>query len=189
MQLFLEPFLMLKMYHFTKTGAGQTCLGKTPKKRLHCFILVDGVELVCDSDLCIVPITSATLPVKALAAAMGRRGWSLFATADPQPRGSIEVCVGTQHVALVDQWCEDLAAAVLEVQQAPPEDETKKKKKKPEQKTRGVSAYDAVSGDEQQKGKTAAAGEPEEAAAAALQAKLRGRLLAYVESSLEVPKL
>jgi hypothetical protein len=188
MQLFLEPFLMLKMYHFTKTGAGQTCLGKTPQKRLHCFILVDGVELVCDSDLCIVPITSATLPVKALAAAMGRRGWSLFATADPQPRGSIEVCVGTQHVALVDQWCEDLAAAVLEVQQAPPEDETKKKKK-PEQETRGVSAYDAVSGDEQQKGKTAAAGEPEEAAAAALQAKLRGRLLAYVESSLEVPKL
>ena len=146
------------------------------------------MELVCDSDLCIVPITSATLPVKALAAAMGRRGWSLFATADPQPRGSIEVCVGTQHVALVDQWCEDLAAAVLEVQQAPPEDETKKKKK-PEQETRGVSAYDAVSGDEQQKGKTAAAGEPEEAAAAALQAKLRGRLLAYVESSLEVPKL
>lgn len=63
----------------------------------------DGIELVCDSDLCIVPITSATLDVKALAGAMAKRGWSLFASADPQPRGSIEVCVGTQHVQLVDQ--------------------------------------------------------------------------------------
>ena len=56
------------------------------------------MELVCDSDLCIVPITSATLDVKAIAAAMGRRGWSLFASADPAPRGSIEVCCGTQVI-------------------------------------------------------------------------------------------
>ena len=63
----------------------------------------DGIELVCDSDLCIVPITSTTLAVKSLAAAMGKRGWSLFASADPQPYGSIEVCVGTQHVQLIDQ--------------------------------------------------------------------------------------
>ena len=77
--------------------------------------LLMAVELVCDSDLCIVPITSATLEVKALAAAMGKRGWSLFASADPAPRGSIEVCVGTQHVALAEQWCEDLASSVEEV--------------------------------------------------------------------------
>ncbi len=62
-------------------------------------LATEGVELVCDSDLCIVPITSATLEVKAIAAAMGRRGWSLFASADPAPRGSIEVCCGTQHVS------------------------------------------------------------------------------------------
>lgn len=62
-----------------------------------------GIELVCDADLCIVPITSSTLDVKAIASAMGKRGWSLFASADPQPRGSIEVCVGAQHVQLIDQ--------------------------------------------------------------------------------------
>ena len=65
--------------------------------------LIQGIELVCDADLCIVPITSPTLDVKALASAMGKRGWSLFASADPQPRGSIEVCVGAQHVQLIDQ--------------------------------------------------------------------------------------
>ena len=64
---------------------------------------LDGIELVCDSDLCIVPITSATLDVKGIAAAMGKRGWSLCASADPQPHGSIEVCVGTQHIQLIDQ--------------------------------------------------------------------------------------
>jgi hypothetical protein len=40
----------------------------------------DGVELVCDADLCIVPITSATLEVKAIARAMSRRGWSSFSS-------------------------------------------------------------------------------------------------------------
>ena len=94
------------------------------------------MELVCDSDLCIVPITSATLEVKALAAAMGKRGWSLFASADPAPRGSIEVCVGTQHVALAEQWCEDLASSVEEVRTAPAAGKDERKVSS----SRGVSA-------------------------------------------------
>lgn len=55
----------------------------------------DGVELVVDADLCIVPITSSSLSVKAIAAGMNARGWSLFSSPEPRPRGSIEVSVPT----------------------------------------------------------------------------------------------
>ena len=180
---------------------------------------VDGIELVCDSDLCIVPITSATLDVKSVAAAMGKRGWSLFASADPLPHGSIEVCVGTQHVQLIDQvralhaefaltttnlhlasrsfspgsllgtnrpltgfsaahqWCADLVASVIEVTTAMTEStETPKNQIKPQ---RGVSAYDAVT--ETERGQAAAAADD------AMQERMRRRLIAYVESSLELP--
>jgi hypothetical protein len=122
----------------------------------------DGVELVCDSDLCIVPITSASLEVKAIAGAMGKRGWSLFASADPAPRGSIEVCVGAQHAGLVDEWCADLADSVAEVRAAPAG--------KRATQSSGGTAYTAVVDD------------------GGLKDKLRDRLKNYVERSLEVPK-
>ena len=53
--------------------------------------------------------------------------------------------MGTQHVALVEDWCADLASSVEEVRKAPaaaPKDE-----RKSPSAARGVSAYDAVSGE------------------------------------------
>lgn len=70
------------------------------------------------------------------------------------------------------QWCADLAASVIEVTTAMTElTESSKNQNKPH---RSVSAYDAIT-------------ETETADDDTLQAKLRRRLIAYVESSLELP--
>jgi hypothetical protein len=41
-QRFFQPF-MLKMYHFTKTGSGQTCLGKL-RIRVACFLQNEALQ-------------------------------------------------------------------------------------------------------------------------------------------------
>ena len=75
------------------------------------------------------------------------------------------------------QWCVDLSASVMEVTSAMAV--SGKSSRDQDRAQRGVSAYDAVTGPDKEDNTTAAD--------IALNAKLRKRLIAYVENSLEVP--
>jgi hypothetical protein len=79
---------------------------------------------------------------------------------------------------LCSQWCADLSDSVIEV--ATTNATTKSTAPERDKPHRSVSAYDAVAAAEK--------GENAMDADVALQAKLRRRLIAYVESSLELPR-
>ena len=134
---------------------------------------IQDIDLVCDAQLCIVPITSSTLSVRAIAKAMNARGWSLFSNEHPAPYGSIEVCVGEQHHALLGQWRDDLHAAVADVRnsQDQPRGETSAAGRPSATRAEsepGASAYDAaILGKE--------------------KGKMREKLMQFIENGLRLP--
>ena len=71
----------------------------------------DGVRLLVDSQLAIVPICSEdpAINIYTVASEMSKRGWNMFTSAAPP---AMAFCVGEQHHDLIDGWQADLAASV-----------------------------------------------------------------------------
>mmetsp|Transcript_31645 Transcript_31645/g.76946 ORF Transcript_31645/g.76946 Transcript_31645/m.76946 type:complete len:169 (-) Transcript_31645:284-790(-) len=78
----------------------------------------DGVRLLVDSDLAVVPIASdsAEINIYAVASMMERRGWNMF-TAQKPP--AMSFCIGEQHKHLIPKWAADLKESVAAVRADP----------------------------------------------------------------------
>merc|ERR1719433_1870691 len=72
----------------------------------------EGVELLCDSELCILALTSKHFPVSRLAKALGDRGWSTFTAQNPS---CLTLCLGDQHTHIWRQWVTDLRESVQQL--------------------------------------------------------------------------
>ena len=80
-----------------------------------------GVRLLCDSTCAVVPICadehdSSRLDIYALATLLGKKGWNMFTSQDPE---AMAFCVGEQHAGLIDTWAADLKASVEHLREHP----------------------------------------------------------------------
>eukprot|EP01050_Picozoa_sp_SAG11_P002601 SAG11_NODE_134_length_15338_cov_3.876435_8_plen_76_part_00 len=66
-----------------------------------------------DAELCIVPITSSTISVRAIAAAMNARGWSLFSSPEPQRALDERMCWALSQSSVPKIWPKNLCAFEL----------------------------------------------------------------------------
>jgi len=78
----------------------------------------DGVRLLVESDLAVVPIASddPAISIYAVASMMEKAGWNMF-TAQKPP--SMSFCVGEQHHNLIGKWAADLQASVAAIRANP----------------------------------------------------------------------
>jgi len=78
----------------------------------------EGIRLLCDADLSVVPIASddPKLNIYSLATLLGKKGWNMFTSSRP---AAMAVCVGERHEDLLDGWVADLQESLAELRANP----------------------------------------------------------------------
>jgi len=80
------------------------------------IVATPGLHLVCDADLCIVPIASDEVDVYSLASLLERRGWNMFTATKPK---CMTVCIGERHSEVLDMWIDDMESCLEELRSDP----------------------------------------------------------------------
>ena len=74
--------------------------------------LEPNLRILVSPDACIIPITSDTIDIYKVAGMMEKRGWNMFTGQNPPV---MSLCVGEQHLHVLDRWAQDLKEAVQDV--------------------------------------------------------------------------
>lgn len=76
-------------------------------------VKIQGLRLLLQSDLSILPIASDLFDIYKLASLLEGKGWNMFTSQDPP---AMNICIGEQHTdELADMWLEDCRACVAEL--------------------------------------------------------------------------
>ena len=81
--------------------------------------LIEGIEIVGDSEICVVSFRSSVsekITNRQIVKRMRKKGWGLFTSENPSSCG---ICVGEQHIYTCDKFCNDLIATMVELRKAP----------------------------------------------------------------------
>jgi len=74
------------------------------------------LRVLTKPDLCCVPITSDTIDIYKVASVMEKKGWNMFTGQNPPV---MTLCVGEQHLKVLEKWGADLRDAVRQVEKNP----------------------------------------------------------------------